>query len=339
MRLSAAIPSAALAAREYDHRNELTSTVQSVMYTTVMKDDEEDPNDGSTELLIDQCPRVITSGAKLLILYKRNELMPDCVENLALRDEWQGLDLPTIRQVGAYILRFILLFFELSSDAQILPQITMKSGWKTIVKSETLPDDSMHLESEMKLETPAQELVEHNITYPSLPFSDLRPTHWLAQGVYIVDTPSHGRKVLKTPKEPDDEPEFARQVESILALEDVDFLIRPTHIVLDTDNVLRGILLDYHPATSLRHVLLSLHRKGNDSKLSESPPPETEEISEITVPTIPWPVKLAWATDIAAGVAWLHSQNIFWGDLKIRQHRSLRRRPLQAHRLRPRGLH
>ncbi|KAJ6506320.1 hypothetical protein C8R47DRAFT_1209510 [Mycena vitilis] len=319
IRLSAAVPSAALvlAAREYDHSSELTSTIQSVimMYTTVMKDDEENPNDGSTELLIDHCPRVITSGAKLLILYKRNELTPDSVENLALRDEWQGMDLPTIRQVGAYTSRFILLFSELSFGAQILRQMTMKSGWKTSVHLETLPDGSMHLESEMKLETPAQELVEHNITYPSLPFSDLRPTHSLAQGVYIVETPSHGRKVLKTPKEPDYEPEFVDEVKSILALEDVDFLIRPTHIVLDTANVLRGILLDYHPATSLRHVILSLHpsRKGNDS---ESPPPETE-VSELTVPAIPWPVKLAWATDIAAGVAWLHSQSIFWGDLKF----------------------
>ncbi|KAJ7267338.1 hypothetical protein C8J57DRAFT_1435960 [Mycena rebaudengoi] len=97
----------------------------------------------------------------------------------------------------------------------------------------------------------------------------------------------------------------------MIALADVDFLIRPTHIVLDTANVLRGFLMDHHPASSLQHVIQSLHRNG--PKLS--PPPE-QETPAATV-HIPWFVKLAWTTDIAAAVAWLHSQGIFWGDLKL----------------------
>jgi hypothetical protein len=152
----------------------------------------------------------------------------------------------------------------------------------------------------MELETPAKKLLER-IAYPSVLFSDLRCIQWLAQGVYIVATPLHGHKVLKTPKEPDAEPEFARAVKFLTALADVDVLVRPTYLVLDTSNVLRGFLMDYHPASSLQHVIQSLHPDGPKT----SAPPE-QETPAVTV-HIPWSVKLAWTTDIAAAVAWLHS--------------------------------
>jgi serine/threonine protein kinase len=57
-----------------------------------------------------------------------------------------------------------------------------------------------------------------------------------------------------------------------------------------------------------------LHPDAQQPKLqsiehdSTSPPETTTSIS--------WKVKLAWATDVAASVAWLHAQAIVWGDLK-----------------------
>lgn len=39
---------------------------------------------------------------------------------------------------------------------------------------------------------------------------------------------------------------------------------------------------------------------------------------EVALPlqSVPWSVKLAWAKDVAAAVAWLRAQTPFWGDLK-----------------------
>ncbi|KAJ7825848.1 kinase-like domain-containing protein [Mycena olivaceomarginata] len=277
MKLSPTVPPAALAlaARRPDYGDELASTVRPLMYAEVSRDFSDN---------------VINSGAKLLISYKRNEHVLDCAENLALRNDEDGLNLDTIKQ--------------------ILPQIKTTPGWKTTVKFETLPNGSFHLETQMELETHASELSER-LAYPSVPFSGLRGIHWLAEGVYIVDTPLHGYKVLKTPKEPEAEPDFALAVKFLIALADVDFLIRPTQIVLDTSNVLRGFLMDYHPASSLQLVIRSLHRKG--PKLSSAPEQETPAVTV----RIPWSVKLAWTTDIAAAVVWLHSQGIYWGDLKL----------------------
>nr|GAT48755.1 serine/threonine protein kinase [Mycena chlorophos] len=71
-----------------------------------------------------------------------------------------------------------------------------------------------------------------------------------------------------------------------------DALVPPTHVVVDAEKRFWGILMDYHPASSLRNTL---------QRMTE---------------TIPWGVKLAWACDISAALAWLHDHNVIWGDLK-----------------------
>jgi serine/threonine protein kinase len=95
-----------------------------------------------------------------------------------------------------------------------------------------------------------------------------------------------------------------------------DFLLRPTHTVLDEDGLFYGLLSDHHPASSLWVTMDKLHP---DAERLVLPPSGVDQSSGSLagIPTsVTWPVKLAWATDVAAAVAWLHAKAIFWGDLK-----------------------
>ncbi|KAJ7089432.1 hypothetical protein C8R44DRAFT_751438 [Mycena epipterygia] len=76
---------------------------------------------------------------------------------------------------------------------------------------------------------------------------------------------------------------LVNEVEFMTRLPEIDFLLCPTHVVLD----------EAAHCTQMLNGLV-----WNNTAL------------------IAWPVKLAWVTDIAAAVAWLHAQAIFWGDLK-----------------------
>lgn len=124
----------------------------------------------------------------------------------------------------------------------------------------------------------------------------------LSDDVRVLKLCSGGSRLLK-------------EVEFMTRLPEVDFLLRPTHMVLDEAGLFHGLLSDYHPASSLWMTLDKLH---SDAKRSVLPSSSVDQSSSfLTVKTsVTWPVKLAWATDIAAAVAWLHAQAIFWGDLK-----------------------
>ncbi|KAJ7624776.1 kinase-like domain-containing protein [Roridomyces roridus] len=294
MKLSLDVPPAALAlaAREADHGDELTSSIRPLMYRAVSCrfGNTEEPEGGTTSVIIGHNPQIHGSGIRLAISYERNTKVLDCAENLALLEDNQdqGLDETTIKK--------------------ILPKIDTLPGCKTIVTFETLADGSFHLESHIEIEKRVEEVLKP-IECPSVLLSDLVCINVLSTYVYLVNAPCLGRAVFKIPQEPEFEFEpdtsFARSLEFFLGLPDVEFLIRPSHIVLDTADVLRGFLMEYYPASSLAHVL----RQHRQNELTGKHALGTEQI--------PWAVKLAWATDIAAGVAWLHSQDIFWGDLKL----------------------
>jgi len=98
-------------------------------------------------------------------------------------------------------------------------------------------------------------------------------------------------------------------------LRDVDFLLRPTHIVLDEGGLLHGLLSRHQPASSLRLKMESLHPNAKPPVLSPSDV-DRDSSSLAGTTSVAWPVKLMWATDIAASMAWLHAQAVFWGDLK-----------------------
>lgn len=100
-------------------------------------------------------------------------------------------------------------------------------------------------------------------------------------------------------------------------LPDVDFLLRPTHIVTDEAGIFHGLLSNYHPASCLHRTMGSLHPDAE--KLVLAPFGADRSVCAPTATTadsVAWSVKLAWAIDVAASVAWLHAQAVFWGDLK-----------------------
>ncbi|KAJ7203112.1 kinase-like domain-containing protein [Mycena pura] len=300
-KLSAAVPAEAVElAQNAAPCSECGDSVVPLSYLTVWGDnstESQEPYSGTTLVVIDRHPQVLDSGAILSIWYTRNEHVLDCAENLALQD-YQGIDPETLNQA-----RPLNLF--------ILPRIETRPGEHTSVKFTTLPDGSFHLEP---LGGPAKEFLEPD-SYPSaLLLTTIRCTHFLGSTVFLVET-SFGRKVLKTAR-PDNEPAFLETVKFLTALPDVDFFIRPTHEVVNDAGLLRGFLMDYHPASSLWHVLRSFHPDGPNPTLPTAHKGEMPTLSA-TFMCIPWSVKLAWATDVAAAVAWLHSRNMYWGDLKL----------------------
>ncbi|KAJ7620292.1 hypothetical protein FB45DRAFT_929897 [Roridomyces roridus] len=84
---------------------------------------------------------------------------------------------------------------------------------------------------------------------------------------------------------------------------------------------IHGLISDYHPASSLSQTMDSLH--PDTEKLVLIPADDETDDAKAHPPvvvsrpqSVPWSVKIAWATDIAASVAWLHSRDTPWGDLK-----------------------
>ncbi|KAJ7745527.1 kinase-like domain-containing protein [Mycena maculata] len=119
--------------------------------------------------------------------------------------------------------------------------------------------------------------------------------------------PSETALVLKTPQ---DEGSLV-EAEFMSRLPEADFVLGPTRVVADDNDLFRGLLSVYHPASSLSSVFDSLHPDAARPALASV-------CVEAGLPhqLVPWSVKLAWATDVAAALAWLHIQTPFWGDLK-----------------------
>ncbi|KAJ7065504.1 kinase-like domain-containing protein [Mycena amicta] len=232
---------------------------------------------GEIEFVIDPDPQVFGSGAAVHIRYERNKDVPHCAENIGLDGESTALDEETIKL--------------------ILDRVQPKQGVRTTVDFKTLPGDSLSVEENVGPFYPDTCLLPNPVSFiPSVLLSSLRCTHKLrsARNVYLVKTTSDdvsdGVWVFKRCT---DAPEFVKELEFMTHLPEVDFLLRQTHLVLDEAGVVHGTLSDAHPASSLSATIARLHP-----------------------PSVSWPVKLGWATDVAAAVAWLHARTIVWGDLK-----------------------
>ncbi|KAJ7036180.1 hypothetical protein C8F04DRAFT_1339702 [Mycena alexandri] len=255
------------------------------------------PHAGTTRFVVDADDRVFDSGVAIAIEYKRNTELLQCVENQALAAPFRGLS------------RFVV--------TQILAQVQWKSGWLTKVQIRTIADGSSDIKQRLERNIQGLVLSKH-VTFPPIALTSLHPTHRLMthHSLYVVKTS------LDCPADVGvfkgfDYGSRSEDVEFLSRLPDVDFLLRATHLVVDGGHRVRGLLLPHHPASSLSLTLDRLHPDATPPIL----PPFVAVQSGWSLPprpvSVPWLVKLGWLTDIAASVAWLHTQDVFWGDLKI----------------------
>ncbi|KAJ7080299.1 hypothetical protein C8R44DRAFT_992480 [Mycena epipterygia] len=242
------------------------------------------PDSGETSFVVDAEYQVFGSGAAITICYERNVNVLECAENTALDGTNRGIGSPTIEL--------------------ILDRVQTKPGLRTHVEFRTLPGGSLHIEARLGPMYPDAQVLSNSVPLPSVPLSSLRCTHQLAHNpnIFLVKTVldplSDDVRVFKTSN---GQSSLVEEVEFMACLPDVDFLLRPTHTVLDEAGVLHGLLSHHHPASA---VLPPFGVDRSSYSLAG------------TTTSVSWTVKLAWATDIAASVAWLHAQAIFWGDLK-----------------------
>ncbi|KAJ7036975.1 kinase-like domain-containing protein [Mycena alexandri] len=240
---------------------------------------------------------VLGTGAAVVIRYGRN-VLAECSENTALDDcDDNPLDEDIIDE--------------------ILRRVQPNPGLRTIIKFQTLPDGSLDVEN-VGVESfhPDACVLPNPVSLPSVQMSSLRASHRLRQAPHILLVKPLSDPAVRVLKLCNGGSRVAEEIEFMSRLPEVDFLLHPTHLVLDEAGLCHGFLLDYHPASSLRITMDLLHP---DAKPPVLPPSGVDQSScwLAGIPTsIPWPVKLAWATDIAAAVAWLHARAIVWADLK-----------------------
>ncbi|KAK7065107.1 hypothetical protein R3P38DRAFT_3166123 [Favolaschia claudopus] len=239
----------------------------------------EPPEHGESSFVVDADPQIFGSGAAVTIRYDSNAAVAVCAENRAL-DGMRGLRYDVIDS--------------------ILSQVKIQPG---------LSDGALDITLDRVEPYPKAEVLPDSVSLPAVALSSLRCTHALgwAPNIFLTKSVSETEfgdfRVLKT----------SNGEESIAQ---VDFLLPPTHVVLDDAGGLHGLLLEHHPATSLRLVLYNLNPNPETLVLPPATRGLDQHIGSLPVPSVSWSVKLGWCTDAAACVAWLHSHEIFWGDLK-----------------------
>ncbi|KAJ7737235.1 hypothetical protein DFH07DRAFT_985621 [Mycena maculata] len=255
-----------------------------VMEISVFGDDAP-PTSGTTSFVLDADHQVFGSCAALTISYERNTDVLDCAENTALDGTDMGL-----------------------SDSMvdlILSRVQTTPGYRTHVEFRTLPNGSFHIEARQGPFNPEAQALPNPVSFPSVPLSSLRCTHQLACSTHVflvkisLDALSDDVRVFKP------------------RVLNVDFILRPTHIVTNGAGIFHGLLSNYHPASSLCQTMDSLHPDTEQPVLV----PSGADRSICSLPatfagSVAWSVNIAWATDVAASVVWLHAQAGFWGDLK-----------------------
>ncbi|KAJ6629045.1 hypothetical protein B0H10DRAFT_1987684 [Mycena sp. CBHHK59/15] len=254
--------------------------------------DDASPTSGSTCFIVDGDHQVFGSGAALTICYDRNTDVLACAENTALDGINMGL-----------------------SDSMIdliLSRVQTKPGYRTHVEFRTLPNGSFHVEARLGPFNPEAQVLPNPVSFPSVPLSSLRCTHQLACHTHIFlvkissDALSDDVRVFKTSRA---ESSLVEEVEFMSRLPDVDFVLRPTHIVSDEAGIFHGLLSNYHPASSLRQTMDSLHPDTEKPVLVPSGVDRSIcSLAATITESVAWSLKLAWATDVAASVAWLHAQ-------------------------------
>ncbi|KAJ7476251.1 kinase-like domain-containing protein [Mycena galericulata] len=247
------------------------------------------PDGAETYFVIDPDPKVFGTGAAVHIRYLRNKGVPECAENTALDGEGTALDQDTMNL--------------------ILRRVQPKQGVRTSVDFKTLPGGSPSVEARVGPFYPDALLLPNPVSVPPVFLSSLRRTHKLCTSphVCLVKTTSDAvSDDVRVFKHISHGPTFIKELEFVTRLPEVDFFLRPTHLVLDEAGLVHGVLSDAHPASSLSLTMERLHPLAFDGS----------GYLAGTTPSVSWPVKLGWATDVAAAAAWLHARAIVGWDLK-----------------------
>ncbi|KAJ7173756.1 kinase-like domain-containing protein [Mycena filopes] len=153
---------------------------------------------------------------------------------------------------------------------------------------------------------------------PLMALSSLQPTHRLRTqfAIHIVKTSSDPADIAVL-KQLRDQLDRTEEIQFISRLPDVDFLLRPTHLVVDNEHRIRGLLFPHNPASSLDLTIQRFHPNAAPLNLSPYAATASHGPSLPSTPiSISWSVKLSWLIDVAASATWLHAQSIFWNDLK-----------------------
>ncbi|KAJ7612559.1 hypothetical protein FB45DRAFT_1036778 [Roridomyces roridus] len=229
------------------------------------------PEAGGTIVLVGGTVGTFGTAATVLIRYERNEAMDMCVENTALDDpHGNPLDDTVISQV-----------------LQKYPEL-FKANHRTVVDFASQPNGEFTTNVYLANQPMGLDMLTG--AWSTVRLSSLRWTHRLQarHSLYLVTGNGDSVQVFKEAE--DDAP---INLFFFTTLPNTDVLVAPTHVVVDDLERFHGLLMDYHPAGSLKSVLAS----GATVEL-------------------PWTVKLVWACDVAAGIHFLHSHSVVWGDIK-----------------------
>ncbi|KAF7311959.1 Protein kinase domain-containing protein [Mycena indigotica] len=248
----------------------------------------------TTRLVVEGDKSVVDSGTAVRIEYRRNRLVQDCVENRAI-DGCRCLDWSTIQK--------------------ILSQLEIKPGWSINVNFETHPNGEFLIESTTHQHHFVGKEMPQGITLDRIALSSLcvKFAHGQTPDVFLVHISSNeASRQLKVFKAANKHDDLFSAATFFASLPGSDHIIRPTHIVVDESDRLRGLLMNYHSAGSLLHFYFSIYPPRPMMKLI----PFGADVPTLSPGVfIPFDVKLAWAIDIVAALAWLHAQGIFWGDM------------------------
>ncbi|KAJ7107459.1 hypothetical protein C8R44DRAFT_744644 [Mycena epipterygia] len=174
------------------------------------------PEIGETSFVVDGTYQVFGSDAAVTICYKHNTNVLECAENIALDGTQRGIDSSTIEL--------------------ILSHVQTKPGLRTFIEFRTLPDGSFHVEYHLRPLQPDAKALPNPNPLPSAPLSSLQCTHelTLAPSIFLVkimsDHPSDNDWFFKTSAS---QSALINEVEFMTSLPEIDFLLRPTHIVPD----------------------------------------------------------------------------------------------------------
>ncbi|KAF5380303.1 hypothetical protein D9757_007935 [Collybiopsis confluens] len=263
---------------------------------------------GYTGFTVNALSDVYNSGTMVRISYDRNEEFSQCPENKTL-DSSRGHTLP------------------IKDIEKVLAFIAEKPGWDAFfgpiqVAYKTVSIDGAPQIIHRPAVDPSLDRFPDipQLSLPSIQLRSLRRKfrNSVAMNIDVVvlegDVNSKLHVLKRAPRLIDSESFAGELLFMAGSIPESPLLIRPTMMVLDDDSKsLRGYLLPYHPASSLWSVFWSRHREKVTLSSASCTPRSTENPHD----PISWTLKLIWAIDIAAGLAFLHHQEIYWGDLKL----------------------
>ncbi|KIK71706.1 hypothetical protein GYMLUDRAFT_235998 [Collybiopsis luxurians FD-317 M1] len=270
--------------------------------TSVLFDDISSPSMGYTSFKINEESHLYDSGATVRISYERNRDFPECAENEALDVEDGGLAYSDVEKVLSIISK-VPGWNRSSSPIQVAYKtVGLNAEPEITYKPAVNPDLDRYPDApQIHLPVVALRTLRRKF-FSSMPHIDL---------VALVNDDDSTLHVFKAGYRLYQSSTFASALIFMAGMGESPFRIRPSAMVLDDEKFLRGYLLPYHPASSLRDVFKDRH--SEIVTLSHSPIPR---LTDNVCQPISWTLRMIWAFDLVSALAFLHQQGIYWGDLK-----------------------